>query len=63
MEFGDAYISWLSYHTRLVMEMTKATLGVECNDNVGMTDSGYDIRYSGKISDIERMLSHDEWIT
>jgi hypothetical protein len=28
-----------------------------------MNDSGYDIRYSGKISDIERMLSHDEWIT
>jgi hypothetical protein len=70
MELGDAYISWLfggfiphpigdgadEGDFRRGMQWQRA-------HEVGMTDSGYDIRYSMKISDIERMLSHDEWIT
>lgn len=71
MELGDAYIAWLfggfvphpigdgsekgSEYFRKGMQWERA-------HEVGMTDSGYDIRYSISISHIERMLSQEEWM-
>jgi hypothetical protein len=67
-ELGDAYVSWL-FGGFIPHPMGNGTN--ECSfdqgmqwirvHEVGMTDSGYDIRYSMNISHIERMLSHDEW--
>ena len=68
MELGDAYLSWLfggfmPHPMGLVTNQCTIDQGLQWEraHEVGMTDSGYDIRYSMRISDIERMLSHDEW--
>lgn len=70
MELGDAYISWLfggfiphpiGVEPRL--ERFKGGMQWERAHEVGMTDSRYDIRYSMDILHIERMLSHEEWMT
>ncbi len=68
MELGDAYISWL------FDGFVPHPIGNGSNEgsfdqgmqwirtqNVGMTDSHYDVRYSMDIPHIERMLSHEEW--
>jgi hypothetical protein len=69
MELGDVYISWLfggfkPYPISDGADEGDFRRGMQRQrlHEVGMTDSVYHIRYSMKISYIERMLSHDQWI-
>ena len=68
MELGDAYVSWLfgGFIPHSVGDGIKDCgfdqgMQGERAIDFGMTDSGYDVRYSMKISQTERMLSQEEW--